>query len=220
MIIRFLILIFLYGLGWSMLFKEPKIFFIHIPKTAGSSIEHFLHHCQQVKTKDGRLGQHSNLQRAYELYGEELWDFNIFTVLRNPYDRIISLYLMNYKRNSFHFPTIEKFKNRNYVTFPEFYQEISPHHRHAEDVYHYLAIDGIIPDCIKFLDYENVEEHFTKFWNDSGLNMSMDFPHQNKNTKAGESLRNYLKADPEYVKIIDQKYHKELEFLTKVKYYE
>ena len=177
-------------------------------------------HSKQVRDKDGRMGQHSNLQRAYELYGEELWEHNIFTVLRNPYDRIISLYLMNYKRNAFSFPKMDVFKNRTYVPFPEFYNEVTKEHTHCEDVYHYLAIDGIIPDCIKFLNFENIEKQFTKFWVDSRLNMNISFPHMNKNERVDDILRNYLKADPEYGRIIADKYSSEIEFLSEVKFYE
>jgi hypothetical protein len=197
-----------------MIWTDPKLLFIHIPKTAGSSIEHYMHHCKgQLKTRDGRLGQHSTMQDAVRHFGDQiLTDYDCFTVIRNTWERILGYYLMQYRRHSFSFATHTQLKPKQYVSFPEFYNTITPQDLHAEDIFHYLAVDGEIPECISFLDFPTVERDFITFWEYIGLEAHGPLPHVNKNTRVDQSLREYLLSDPDYIEIIGEKYRDEIEY--------
>lgn len=194
-----------------MLWNDPKIIFIHIPKTGGSSVEHFMHRAKLNK-RDGKVGQHSTLSDVKELYGDSIADYHIFTIHRNPWDRILSLYLMNYKHNNFNFPLVPEIKGRRYVSFPDFYKTITPHHTHAEDFFHYMEVDGIIPNQLQLLDFNNIEEEFTQYWKSIGREMPIPFPHVNINTRATDGLRDYLISDPEFIDIISDRYAREIEY--------
>ena len=69
---------------------NTKVIFLHIPKTAGTSIEESL-----KKTLGNSYGRHYNIRQIQKTlnddgYGETVDEYKIFTVVRNPFDRIIS----------------------------------------------------------------------------------------------------------------------------------
>lgn len=77
-----------------------RILFIHIPKTGGSSIEHWLG--QQAPLRFKTMGkpiatkstpQHLRFSDMADLFGKDYFDY-AFTIVRNPYDRIASEYRM------------------------------------------------------------------------------------------------------------------------------
>jgi len=85
-------------------FREIKTLLIHIPKTGGSSIE--VYFCNKFNVKLNYINFYSNMNLLYnnhslqhctykELYNDKQFDINfddikIITVVRNPYERIIS----------------------------------------------------------------------------------------------------------------------------------
>lgn len=70
--------------------NRPSILFVHIPKTAGSSIEKWLRQAGYRMTKyntwDGSVAQHA-LPELYETWGE--FDYK-FAVVRHPVERFLS----------------------------------------------------------------------------------------------------------------------------------
>ena len=80
-----------------MISHEKKIVFIHIPKTGGKRLADFLFpYCDEESLKfspfreDGDL--HATAIDYLEYYGEErLRDYTFFTIVRNPFDKVLSL---------------------------------------------------------------------------------------------------------------------------------
>ena len=88
------------------LFYKLKLFFIHIPKTGGTSVEDYLYRKTNTRKTIStffshncsvRLNKHTLQHSTYEelIKCRKSLDFNIenlklFTVVRNPYDRIVS----------------------------------------------------------------------------------------------------------------------------------
>lgn len=73
---------------------NPKFFFVHIPKTGGTSVSQALH----------KLDIETTLMQGHRYLGwlmtkHELQNHHKFTVVRNPYDRFISLWLTRKKRH-------------------------------------------------------------------------------------------------------------------------
>ena len=66
--------------------KNNRILFLHIPKTGGTSIEYCL------EREIGKGNQRHNNIRVIEdfINGQDINEYKIFTVIRNPLDRIIS----------------------------------------------------------------------------------------------------------------------------------
>jgi len=76
-----------------MILEKPKILFIHIPRTGGSSIEKFFNF---VPSGDHykKQTQHSTLEEYAEHCDVE--KYFKFTIVRNPWDRLLSWYLWSF----------------------------------------------------------------------------------------------------------------------------
>ena len=83
-----------------MISYDKKFIFIHINKTAGSSIEQALNSYGEKRIvpknntdfKMSKQSQHFNYKEYREFLGADYDDYFKFTVIRNPFDRIVSYY--------------------------------------------------------------------------------------------------------------------------------
>jgi hypothetical protein len=83
-----------------MISHKHKFIFVHIPKNAGSSINHELKGmCEKLYTEDIRpkdipiaYGKHANDNDMRILLKDEYTDYYKFCVVRNPWDRLVSIY--------------------------------------------------------------------------------------------------------------------------------
>ena len=81
-----------------MILDDHKILFIHIPRTGGTSVEKFF----EFKTHDNLLSTQSSIRNAQHLtlkeYTQEIdiEKYFKFTIVRNPWDRLLSWYLWSY----------------------------------------------------------------------------------------------------------------------------
>lgn len=88
------------------IFEEQKIIFIHIPKTAGTSItKKFLPNFRGFK--------HHDFIFYKNLLKDKISEYNFFTVVRNPYDRIVSYFNMHMSHAPIIKEKIEAFNPKN-----------------------------------------------------------------------------------------------------------
>lgn len=74
-----------------MIDDKNKIIFVHIPRTSGTSMERFM---SDDMNKYKPIVKHSTSQQLYNAVGEDKWkEYFKFSLTRNPYDMVISLYL-------------------------------------------------------------------------------------------------------------------------------
>lgn len=113
------------------LFEEYNCLFIHIPKTAGTSIEKALGLNQDYNIPDskkiyGNLGHyeldHALAEDIYKMLGpDDYHKFYKFAFVRNPYDRLVSRYYHTCKYNDIRFlgycDSFEEFINKLYNKF-------------------------------------------------------------------------------------------------------
>ena len=66
--------------------ENEKLIFIHVPKTGGTFVERKL-----AKLKNKVFGGHSNYIH-FKNKIKSIDNYNIFSIVRNPYDRLISAY--------------------------------------------------------------------------------------------------------------------------------
>ena len=79
--------------------------FIHIPKTGGTSITHIL----EAQTGTRRVTGHDTIRRF-----ENSKNFYIFTVVRNPYTRLVSSYFHGLRKKEHNYSFEEFIKKSNY----------------------------------------------------------------------------------------------------------
>ena len=76
-----------------MISHKHKCIFIHIPSTSGTSIEKVFNEPVDEITDDTSK-KHWNASKTYEFVGETVWnDYFKFTIVRNPWDWVVSHYL-------------------------------------------------------------------------------------------------------------------------------
>jgi len=82
-----------------MICKKYKVIFIHIPKTAGTSIEYMFGFFEKVN--NGKIILNKNIGRTHlsikeiqEQFPEYYKDFYRFTIVRNPWSKALSMYNM------------------------------------------------------------------------------------------------------------------------------
>lgn len=141
------------------IFIKHKKVFIHIPKTAGSSIEKQfelnndkrIFHSESVYI-NGHSPQHSTFK---ELLNWRLIpnDFQVFAVIRHPYERFVSEY--NYRNTKNNPENLDSFCNRLLGLFRNEY-DWDNHHLSSSDF-----IEGA--NDITLLRFESLKEDFKNF---------------------------------------------------------
>jgi hypothetical protein len=207
----------------KMMWNTPKLIFIHIPKTGGASIERFLIKSHMMYDPVGAMGQHEKLQKAYEIYGDSVYSYRMFTVKRNPLHRITSLYLYLTNNNNSGGKRLGMPHTGNPITFKEYYTFLLDSFRnktlvtYAEDVFHYCTINGLVPDQLKVLDFDNLEENFISLWkHEWGLDMPINLPfiNDNKNIPTNDPKRKYFLQDPDFIAAVEEIYEQEIKLFN------
>ncbi len=163
---------------------NKKCIYIHIPKTAGTSVEQFLREngkngLQYHGVRNGRSMHHFS---AFDLKHENPYIYSLyykFTIVRNPYDRLLSEYYwtpipgIGYKsgQTKADFITyVSRVVNRRL-----YYDNIYNDHFIPQYLFIYNGKRHIIDEIFKYEELNDcIEKLKTK------LNISIDFPCLNK----------------------------------------
>ena len=200
-------------------FKNAHLLFIHIPKTGGSNIENFfMNYLKQNPTINQLLSNNLNLKinnhslqhmTYQEIYNnKDFFNINfdskikILTVVRNPYNRIISdlfyLKFANKKNNKDEIEKIiEKYLNSNHL-----------YDNHKLEQYKFLIDnDNNINKNIIILNSETLNDQM----NELGFPEFSNFCNQT-NTKITKDYYDYL--NDASIKMINDYYKKDFEYLN------
>jgi hypothetical protein len=204
-------------------YKDINLLFIHIPKTGGTSLEQYLQKktrqtvysvfnssnvlFEKFKLKTPSL-QHLTYQEILKYKDMLNVDFDeklkIITIVRNPYDRIISDLFFNdlINENSTApqvYEVIQKYINQDYYD----------HDNHNKPQYEFLIDNNnsIIPN-IAIFKTETLTPDLRKYgYDDFNLNF-----HSNKKNIKKDKYANYLNNDS--IKLINDFYKKDFELFN------
>jgi hypothetical protein len=83
--------------------NDRNILFIHIPRTGGTTVEHWMRELDELRLFSYGFPafskvtpQHLRYSDIRELFGENFFDY-VFTIVRNPFDRLASEYRLRLK---------------------------------------------------------------------------------------------------------------------------
>ena len=144
--------------------------FIHIPKTGGTSIKSALN----IR----KLG-HPTLKS---------YTANTFTVVRNPFDRLVSLFRYAKTKNTFYYKTHKYYSliaKCNFDTFVEILPDVCDKFiARPQSDFICDSKDNLLVDHV--LRYETLQKDFNKFWD-------IKLPHLNKSDRHEDWERYYNK---------------------------
>ena len=98
----------------SLYIKNPKSTFIHIPKTGGTSISTWLKNAYGVNYNKGF--KHASYEEMKRTFGDLGFTY---TVVRNPWDRVVSAYFYYKRKNS---PIVKSVNGM--MSFREYMQDV------------------------------------------------------------------------------------------------
>ena len=165
-----------------MISHKLKFIFIHIPKTSGNSLSLYLKDLVDnvVVQKNSLVGKNEGIQILCEygksdikhagidyykkIYGEKINDYFKFTIVRNPYDRILSNYFFNKGDQN------QTFDRDEFIKFVEkSVKQLGFQCKAIDDSFHIVYFENLINDlkkieCFKghvdFEDYPTLNASF------------------------------------------------------------
>jgi len=136
---------------------KRRLLFIHIARTGGTSIETAFAgmdwYCIDMPTK------HLSASQARSRYGEDVWNsFIKFTVVRNPWDRVASMWVTG----SWHFTL-----DYDHPCDREFLAQLRPH---PNEKYPSLQYHEILDESLDYvLRFETLQADLTRMLSERGL---------------------------------------------------
>jgi hypothetical protein len=174
------------GGGWIL-----HLVFYRIPKNASTSMMNHLGHLNLIKKHEDKFHKlanqkiyrkffdptHAKPDEAYEILGQQLRNYFSFCIVRNPWDRVVSMYHFTKKHNIYQIYGYEQD-----MTFEEFCENLLerkdddsflPTHKQVE------WTKGIYPPK-EILKFENLKQDFAKMLQDYNIgHISPNIPHDN-----------------------------------------
>ena len=172
-----------------MIIDEHKAIFIHIPKNAGTSIEtYFANGSVRIQP-----AKHADIYEIKRKFKNSYNDYKKFTIIRNPYDKMVSWYFY-LKRNVG--------ENHNIIEFSDWIKDPSKLW-HANDPISFLNPQYVwIDDTVEIIKFENLKKDINKFFQ-----KEIDLPITNKSNH-----ENYLEYyNQKSLDIIYKRYKKDFE---------
>ena len=185
-----------------MISYDKKFIFVHINKTAGTSMEKALADYGVKKLEEkGDLkfelnynqSQHFNCDEYKKYLGSEYDDYFKFTVVRNPFDRVVSYYYGGAIQKGLNFKdwVVDRYLNENYKDYIRMYSDYT--HWFDKDELNYV------------LKFENLDQDFIKLKETLDLNCELGKANVNKSRT---HYRDYY--DDKTKDIIENHFEKEL----------
>ena len=182
-----------------MISHRYKCIFLHIPKAAGTSIERLL------SGADIDIPQKVPRKRGFSHFLNEHLDYYVFSVVRNPYDRILSEFYCKFGgiMNTKHiYDKFDVHDFNNYIK--EKLLKRSKTGDHYTEQYKYLDQNT----NIHIIHYENLHTEFDELMKKYNLHIKID-KHSNKSTLNKKFTVESF--SPEIIKLINEIYHKDFE---------
>lgn len=103
----------------AIISREHRICFIHIPRTGGRTIRTLLE--KQINDLELIGDLHSSAQETINIF-PEVKDYYKFTFVRNPYDRLVSIY--SQINTQMEHPDYNEIRRLSFIEFIEWYKEV------------------------------------------------------------------------------------------------
>lgn len=169
-------------------FDQHRCVFVHIPKSAGSSVKQALF--------PGTEGPGHRMAMDYQLENPKKFnDYFVFTFVRNPYDRLVSAYTYltgntgSQKDKQFHREVLSKYQDfRDFVLNGLHTKEVQKKWHLRPQHYYTVNFNG--DNIVDFIGkVENVDQDFAHVC--QKLNKSAKLVHKNKSARKRDCMAYY-----------------------------
>ena len=145
-----------------MIIEEYKTIFVHIPKNAGTAIETLFGNSSfKIQPR-----KHANIHEIKEIFPKAYDSHSKFTIIRNPYDKMVSWYFY-LKRNAG--------EKHRVVEFNEWIKD-PLQFWHADDPIYFLDPQHTwVDETVKIIKFENLNKELDEFFEEE-----IDLPTVNK----------------------------------------
>lgn len=189
-----------------MISHKLKFIFIHIPKTSGNSLSLFLKHLidNMVIQRNSRMGlnqgidiiceknkrdiKHNKIAYYKNTYGEKINDYFKFTIVRNPYDRMLSYYFWGKGKNN------QEFNRNEFINFIKMNKCFQ--HEYIDNTFHIIHFENLIDELKEIECFKDI------------VNFN-NYPTLNASTNSKKNYNEIL--DRELKDLIFNKYKKDFE---------
>ena len=199
---------------------DKRVIFIHIPKTGGSAVTKAMgldrenpEHLSQNNYKDSIffedrwwLPLHLPARAIKELYPEEYENYHKFTVIRNPYYRLLSAYFDKVKLDC---PYSIIFDNLNPDHFGEWVWGIKEGLIDNEHVR--LQSDYFNLEETEIIRYDYIKKAWAIFA--ESYNFTITLPRENTSDLEKPTSEYFCEIYPETIRLINEIYDKDFEIL-------
>ena len=170
-----------------MIIQEPKTIFIHIPKNAGTAIESVF---KPYTRLNNQIDRHASIHDIKHKFPSIYKKYNKFTVIRNPYERMISFYfyLKSYNklfRAKFEDSFIEWLKKPENSEIPfnsDWIKKLGyfkNQHEWVDDTVTIIKFENLNEELNNFFKKDIIlpiknntdHRHYLKYYNDESLNI-------------------------------------------------
>ena len=134
-----------------MIIQEHKAIFIHIPKNAGTSIETLF------TNKSFRIQpyKHANIHEIKKKFPEIYNSYRKFTIIRNPYDKMVSWYFYLKKQIG---------EDHNVIEFSEWLKDPFKFWHVNDPTYFLDSQHTWVDDTVVLIKYENLDKELNQFF--------------------------------------------------------
>jgi len=169
-----------------MIIHDPKIVFIHIPKTGGTTIEKLLTANSKVGPPARGLGAHHRMQQVYNKFASpeideenriNLAEYYLFTVARNPWERYASMYVHDFKAYE------DQGSKQRPLPIEEYMQKSV-----EENFFKFIEVNGQIPDNLMIINFDDFKAEIERVFITMGLKAPKRLYHANKKTKKYKAM--------------------------------
>ncbi len=181
-----------------MIDHERRLLLIHIARTGGTSIEAALAGNDWWHIDSAT--KHMSASQTKQLYGEQIWQDDVkFTVIRNPWDRVISMWSTGWWHEQ------ARSCNTNQLeSLKDFILKLKPH---PNEKYNSLFYNEIIDEEIDFiLRFETLQVDFSEMLKKVGAS-DVVLPHKEKRDR--KHYREYYDSDAQ--EMINQLFKKDID---------
>ncbi len=187
-----------------MILKDHNVIFIHVQKTAGTTIHNLFKFSVGVGSYSTPCGMHYRLADLLKKEPHiDLNKYEVITVKRNPWERFASFYL-----DTFRDYVLGRVPNKP-IPWKKYFTGLT----RVDDMVDKLFVNGALPPNITIFNFNNLQNEFCPWWKERFGYTLVSLPHHNRKPEQRyNDLKTEMLMDPQFQEVISNLCHREIDY--------